>query len=120
MKTPLLIAILILLSFNVVLSQIFVNGVDLNNEDIRYCQIVGATKKVTKSTLDITIDYGQKHDPFKNQEIIDEKGNEVNFNSMADALNFMTKRDWELVSTYATSTGSNNQMILYFLIRKKE
>ena len=123
MKKALVLAILILLSFNVVLSQIFVNGVDISKEDIEFCEIVGYNGPILGKKVIITIGYGAKYDILKEQKITDENNKKIVFNSMIDALNFMNKMGWEYIDNYAVSSfwlGGGKGMVLHYLLRKKK
>jgi hypothetical protein len=68
----------------------------------------------------IEIDFGQENKLFssnKDTRIRDENGKNMIFNSMIDALNFMTKNGYEFVQAYAFAVG--NQNVFHNLLRKK-
>ena len=97
---------------------VIVNGVDINKEDIRFCQLLAKGKLLSKKVT-IIVDYGQKQKLFsKVQVITDDSGKKKEFLSVIDALNFMDKNGWEYVDSYFLTTGNSN--VLHFLFQKKE
>ena len=97
-------------------SQVIVNGIDINKEDITYCELVGYSKLLSKKVT-VAIDYGQ-HKKFlgKIQKITNEKGKAISFNGMIDALNFMEKNGWKYVNHYAI--GEGGKYVYHFLLKK--
>lgn len=110
--------ILILLSPSLCLSQIFVNGVDINKKDIDYIQVIGASKFASTSTR-ILVDFGEEFRYSVRAKITDTKGEEKEFGTIIAALNFFTKNGWEFVSESRVS-GSSAAYSYYLLRRKKE
>lgn len=113
-----------LLAFLLIVSIVFslhaqtVNGIPIKDIDVEYIQIVGTSKLLsTKVTIDI--DFGQRDKAFvfKDTEIRDEANKPIAFNSMIDALNFMTSHGYEFVQAYAYATSSN-QSVYHYLLRK--
>lgn len=97
-----------------------VNNIPINELDVDYVQIVG-TSKLMSNKLTIEIDFGQNTKFFssgKETIVKDEDGKNTVFNSMIDALNFMTKNGFEFVNAYAI-TVSSNQNVYHYLLRKK-
>lgn len=95
-----------------------VNDIPVKDIDVDYVQIVG-TSKLFSNKLTIEIDFGQENKFFssdKDTRVKDEKGKNMIFNSMVDALNFMTKNGYEFVQAYAFAT--NNQNVYHYLLRK--
>lgn len=101
-------------------AQVKVEGVDINELDIEFCQLMGYNKSLFGQKIIITIDYGQKHKAFQSQLItgLDEKAKV--FNSVVDALNFMSKNGWEYVSNFAVSQSTGSAVYNYLLRRKKD
>ncbi len=116
MRKCLLAATLILCVFT--LKAQTVNDIPLKDIDVEYVQIVG-TSKLLSTKLTIQIDFGQ-HTKFfssRNETIVrDENGKAIDFNSMIDALNFMSQNGFEFVNAYAISTG--NQKCLSLPVEK--
>ena len=96
-----------------------VNGVDLKSIDVEYVQIVGTQKGLLSNKVIINLDFGQHVKYFNNgkQSIItDENGEKVIFNSMMDALNFMTKYGYSFINSNMYSIG--NQRVAHFMLKK--
>ncbi len=91
-------------------------GIDTASSKIVYCEIVGIQKFMSKKVV-ISIDFGQEQTYFSDNRLVDESGKPVVFNSMVDAINFMSKRGWELHSTMLV--GQNNQYTYHFVMQKK-
>ncbi|WP_421829125.1 hypothetical protein [Larkinella sp.] len=104
-------------------AQLMVNRVDVNSLDIQYCQLVGEYRNWGGKAT-IYLDYGQ--DNFQRVAYwelrrIDSLGKYTErFNTVMQAVNYVEKAGWEVVSfqvTHATS-GSYDQFI--YLMRKKQ
>lgn len=82
-------------------------------------QIVG-TSKFLSTKLTIKLDFGQYDKLFSSKEyqVKDADGKCMEFNSMIDALNFMTKNGFEFVQAYAINVS--NQNVYHYLLRKKK
>ena len=96
-----------------------VNDIPIKDIDVEYVQIVG-TSKLFSTKLTIQIDFGQRTKFFssgKETIVKDEDGKGLDFNSMIDALNFMSKNGFEFVNAYVISVG--NQDVYHYLLRKK-
>lgn len=113
----LLTVLMIAFSLNA-MSQVIVNGVDVNKEEIEYCKIIGYNKSLFGTKIIITIDYGQKMKITKPQTITGENGKAKVFHSVIGALNFMQKNGWEYVNNYAITMGQNN--VYHYLLKRKK
>ncbi|MDR9399337.1 MAG: hypothetical protein RI562_09755 [Salibacter sp.] len=97
-----------------------VNGSPIDEIDVQYVEIVGASKAFS-SKLNIQIDFGQEVKflkASKNTVIKDKEGKNLEFNSMVDALNFMSANGYEFVDSYAITVSNSN--VFHFLLRKSE
>jgi hypothetical protein len=97
-----------------------VNDIPLKDIDVNYVEIVG-TSRVLSSKLTVEIDFGQENKLFssdKDTRIKDVNGKNMIFNSMIDALNFMTTNGYEFVQAYAVTTS--NQNAYHYLLKKKK
>lgn len=97
-----------------------VNDVPLKDIDVEYVQIVG-TSKLLSTKLTIEIDFGQRTKFFssgKETIVKDTEGKAVDFNSMIDALNFMSKNGYDFVSAYTITLG--NQNVYHYLLKNKK
>ena len=117
MKTLLSTIAFFFLLINAGFSQT-VNDIPIRDIDVDYVQIVG-TAKMFSNKLIIDIDFGQQNKVFNNKDtrIKDQDGKNMEFNSMVDALNFMTKNGYEFVHAFAFSTTDRN--VYHHLLRKK-
>lgn len=115
----------ILLSLCVILGSYFlnaqtVNDIPLKDIDVEYVRIVGTSKLLT-TKLTIEIDFGQRTKFFssgKETIVKDMDGKPIDFNSMIDALNFMSKNGFEFVTAYALSVG--NQNVYHYLLKNNK
>ncbi len=103
------------------LSNVFsqtVNDILIKDIDVEYIQIVG-TSKFMSNKVSIEIDFGQHNSYWnsKDTQVKDENGRLMKFNSMIDALNFLSKNGYEFKSAYAFSVG--NQNVYHYLLRKE-
>ncbi|TDE53797.1 hypothetical protein [Flavobacterium sp. GT3P67] len=98
-----------------------INGIPIKDLDVQYLQILG-TSKLMSSKLTITIDIGQKTKFFSNNTdetlLKDEKGEGLIFNSMIDALNFLSANGYEFVTAYVLTVG--NQNVYHYLMKKNK
>src|SRR5688572_3078030 len=117
MKAVLSIIAFFFLTINQGFSQT-VNDMPIKDIDVDYVQIVG-TSKMFSNKLIVDIDFGQQNKLFNNKDtrIKDADGNNMVFNSMVDALNFMTKNGYEFVQAFAVTTSDRN--VYHHLLRKK-
>ena len=86
-----------------------------------YCEIKGVEKDFT-SGLKIVFDFG--NNPIysawgglkSKQKLVDENGNEIPFNSMVDAGNYMSDKGWNFLQVYTSVYGS--QAIVHWIFFK--
>lgn len=103
-----------------VAAQVFVDGVNINDQNISYCQLIGINRTSLIATR-VWIDYGQPKfiaNSFNLQAISSEERKAIKFNSVMDALNFMIRNGWELVTSNITSSDDDPVMYVY-LLRKR-
>ena len=97
-----------------------VNDIPISEIDVEYIQIVG-TSRLFSNKVTVEIDFGQ-HSKFfgsgKETQIKDIEGKLLKFNSMIDALNFMTSNGYTFVQAYAFAV--DNQNVYHYLMRKKK
>jgi len=81
-----------------------------------FCLVVGQSKVFSRKVT-VTVDYGEKTGMFKDTRLRDEQtGKVAKFNSMVDALNYMSEKGWNFVNAYAITTG--NQNVYHFLLKR--
>lgn len=108
-----------LLCFAITLKAQTVNDIPLKDIDVDYVQIIG-TSKLMSTQLTIELDFGQRNKFFqqKDTQVKDATGKLIVFNSMIDALNFMSANGYEFVTAYAAAV--QNQSVYHYLLRKKQ
>jgi hypothetical protein len=90
-----------------------------NHAKEEYCMLI-ATAKFMSAKVNITVDFGQETHlfAFKDTRLKDDTGKVVTFNSVIDALNYMSTQGWEFVNAYALSEGSGGKVLNYVMRRK--
>lgn len=113
-----LFVIIFLFSFFQTVNSQTVNNVPIKDIDVEYIQIVGTTR-LASTKVTVEIDFGQFNSAWTNKDtqILDENGVKVVFNSMIDALNFMSKNGYDFKNAYTISI--NGQNVYHFLLQKK-
>lgn len=71
-----------------------------------YCEIVG-TMKILSGKVSVSVDFGQQS-YFKDNRLVDENGDIMTFNSMVDAMNYMSTLGWEFEQAYVVTIGAGN------------
>ena len=88
-----------------------------------YCEVKGVEKELTAG-LKIVFDFG--NNPVysawgglkSKQKLVDEKGEEIPFNSMVDAGNYLSDKGWTFVQAYTSVYGS--QAIVHWIFVKPQ
>jgi hypothetical protein len=113
-----LIVIALLLSGTYSFGQT-INDVHIKDIDVEFVQIVGTGRVFTRKVT-VNIDFGQEKNLWndKADDLRDENGKKIEFNSMVDALNFMTKNGYTFVDSHALALGGQNSF--YFLLQKNK
>jgi len=89
------------------------DGVAIADIGVDYLEIIGNQGSNLKKPYKVCIFYGQDivYNLLRNQTIKDNKGKQVTFNSMTEALSFMYHNGYKFVDSYAYTTG---QTINYY------
>ena len=98
--------------------HVLVNDVDINNEDIEFCELRVTAKMLSPTKVKVYVDYGQKWS-MKRQNIMNEEKRVIAFNSSVAALNFMDKNGWDYVEQTVT-TSSDGQTTYKYLMRRAD
>ena len=96
----------------IVIVAIFV-AVAASAQEKVYCELVGVQGLFTKK-FNISVDFGQQSKLFSNEALVDEKGRAISFNSMVDAMNYMSKHGWEFEQAYIVTLGSDSTASHYY------
>lgn len=96
-----------------------VNGIPLSSIDAEYIQIHDYPILLTRK-VQVLIDFGQSKRSLSTAEqvIKDSTGKKMNFNSIVEALNFMSANGYEFVQAYGV-TIVDKDIEHYFIMRKK-
>jgi hypothetical protein len=78
-----------------------------------------AMNKLFSRKVTIDIDYGEERKlfSFKDTRVKDDLGKVKSFNSVVDALNFMGRSGWKLVTTFLVTEGSN--LVYHYILRRE-
>lgn len=71
-----------------------------------YCELVG-TLKILSGKVSVSVDFGQQSFG-KDNRLVDQNGEVMTFNSMVDAMNYMSTLGWEFEQAYVVSLGAGN------------
>lgn len=89
-----------------------------------YCELVGTNANtgkaltgvsIGKDKVTIEIDFGQISSSWSDQRLRGEDGKPMKFNSMVDAMNWMSGQGWEFVQGYVITVG--NQNVMHWLLK---
>ena len=108
----------ILIAGNSFGQHILVNEVDINNEDIEFCELRVTAKMLSPTKVKVYVDYGQKWS-MKRQNIMNEDKRVIAFNSSVAALNFMDKNGWDYIEQTVT-TSNDGQTTYKYLMRRAD
>ncbi|MBN2663768.1 MAG: hypothetical protein JXR68_08980 [Bacteroidales bacterium] len=94
----LFIAFLMILTSSMIFSQVYVDGININDSGSKFCSVYASRGKVK-------LDYGQADSfiSFKNY-ISDAMGNPIKFNSKIDVINHLEKNGWDLFQIIADTS----------------
>ena len=86
------------------------------NAKEEYCMVL-AKSKLLSTKVNIEVDFGQAWSFWKDKRSLkDANGKKLNFNSVIDALNYMSSEGWEFVNAYAIETDGQN---VYHYVMKR-
>lgn len=106
----------ILIIFAFICTTLFTQAQDkleLNKHDAKqeYCMIVLTTQELLSNKMSISVDFGQAWSLWKESRTLnDESGKRREFNSIIDALNYMSSQGWEYVNAYSLTVGEQNKV----------
>lgn len=110
-----LLAIICLAVFSGASAQ-YVNGMDLKDLDVNYLRIYGNTNFGGNKMI-VRFEFGQKVGfDHKNKNILDENGKRITFNTMIDAVNFMSSYGYRVIQTFTTVKG--NAVYYHYIMEK--
>lgn len=94
-------------------------GMVCSGQERVYCELVGI-QKMLSAKVNVSVDFGQQSG-FKDNRLVDESGQVITFNSMVDALNYMSKLGWKFEQAYVITSGSGSaaQNVYHWLLSKE-
>lgn len=78
------------------------------------------TGKLFSTKVTVEIDFGQEKHGLYGNKIVDENGKTITFNSMVDAVNYLSQMGWQFVQAYAFSVTAplgGTQTVYHYLMR---
>ena len=117
-----LIIMLSFITFALVSNAQIINVKEMNiqgqTETTIYCDIESRHFLGTFSErVSIYVDFGESNK--ENNRFMDSEGNTLVFKSVVDALNFMSKKAWSLVSTYNFTDPETKVLQVHYIMSKK-
>ena len=100
-------------------AQLVINQVDINQLNIEYCQLICNSSTRPR----VYIDYGQanfrENSANELRNLDEERQPTERFGSVMQAVNFVEKNGWEVVSFQVTHTGAGSPSEFIYLMRRK-
>ena len=116
-----IILFFVLFSGNVSIYSQTVNGKLLTELDTQYLQVTYNYAESFNSMINIKIDYGQDSKSRKNDFLLDESGQQMQFYSFVDASNFLFKNGFEYVDVKTIrSENVNNDSYIYTFKKRSD
>jgi len=88
-----------------------------------YCELLGE-ETTFGNKVKVSVDFGQKGCyKFSDNTLVDENGKDIKFNSMVDAMNYMSKFGWKFLQTYvfiSTTLDKGSKVYEYHWILSKD
>lgn len=86
----------------------------VEGKHVTYVELLGY-ESMLSTKVKVMVDMGQNQNKT-NYKLRDENDKPIKFNSMVDALNYMTKRGWEYVNSFPVT--HSNQNVYHYLLKK--
>lgn len=82
----------------------------------RYCLMLATSTSLLSRKVSISVDYGEEASFLADQRVRDSAGRVAKFNSVIDAMNYLSSQGWVFVDAYAISTGGSH--VYHFLFKR--
>lgn len=82
-----------------------------------YCTLQGNEKELKNNQVSLRIDYGQES--LKDNKLVDENGEEIKFNTMVSAMNYMSKLGWKYEGCYNSKDQIWGGLIFMWILSKE-
>ncbi len=120
---PILPLVLLIFALSLPSQGQFVDGISIRNLESEHVLMVG-TPVLLSPKITIDIDFGQQDRALviRDTEVRDENDRPILFNSIVDALNFMSTIGYEFVQAYTMTSTSNDSITstVHYLLKKKK
>jgi len=114
MKNALLFIFLLFSSINLFSQEVI--ELDKSRAKEEYCMLL-VSQKFLSTKVKIDVDFGQKMSFWKNTTAVkDIEGKRKEFNSVIDALNYMSSEGWEFVNAYSLTVSDQN--VLHYVLKR--
>ncbi|MBO6249137.1 MAG: hypothetical protein J6N54_10025 [Bacteroidales bacterium] len=85
-----------------------------------YCEIESYTKRILTNKVAVKVDFGQETNfSGKDNRLVDENGEDIIFNSIIDAANYMSKRGWIFKQAYVIQDIDSGAVSTHWIMAKK-
>lgn len=88
-----------------------------------YCEIVSNVRNLFSNKTNVEFDFGQASKFWSNdRQIVDENGRPITFNSVLDAVNYMSYRGWVFEQMYivqSMSKGDSGSPAYHWIMSKE-
>ena len=113
--------LLILFLTTVCFGQVYVNDVAIDTLNTPYCQLIGSNAGPWVRAH-VIIDYGQRYvdTGLNRQKVTGPDRQPITFNSTVDALNFMIRNGWELVSSQVVGNKEGSERTFIYLLQRRK
>lgn len=84
-----------------------------------YCELLG-TSNISGSKVKVEVDFGEEKNAWGKDGrdmLVDADGKPIKFNSMVDAMNYMSQFGWKFKSAYFVTVGGSN--VIHWLLYKE-
>lgn len=84
-----------------------------------YCELLG-TSNISGSKVKVEVDFGEEKNPWGRDNrdmLVDDNGKPIKFNSMVDAMNYMSQFGWKFKAAYFVSIGGKE--VIHWLLYKE-
>ncbi|WP_240543432.1 hypothetical protein [Spirosoma foliorum] len=100
-------------------AQLIVGGVNIDTLNIQYIELIGYKRSSLETS--VWIDFGRGFDGYKASEFLKPINNHqsVRFFSIVEALNYVYKNGWELVTIDGTSTVPSSTVYHRYILRRR-
>jgi hypothetical protein len=85
---------------------------------VHYIEVMGYSSGIIKKKVVPIVDYGQRIKMNTGAAVVDDKGEPMEFNSVAGILNYLYGKGWVLVQSFAVYDGIKETVYHHLLSRK--